>query len=89
MTNAKGQRFYDLLRRTGVMVQGVNVLGSFVHVTCKCQNTAERAAEVLAQAGFRLLKITHNIDRAKIQREPKPGIVAPTRTEWYTAHFTV
>lgn len=87
MTNDRGKPFYDLLRKAGLPVQGVVVLGRFIHVECLCEETARKVAHLLTQAKMEFLKITHRVDRAKHPNMERAQCGMSTWVHRYTAHF--
>jgi hypothetical protein len=89
MTNENGKPIYDLLRKNGLPVQGVVVLGAFVHVDCLCSDTARKVANVMQPGGFNYLKTTKHVEKAKHANEAKSVRGMTTWVERHTAHFKV
>ncbi len=81
LTNAKGRPIFNLLRAAGLPVSGVVVLGVFVHVECKCENTAKGVARLLSKGGFSFLKISRNYRRA--------AGYGSKAVDYWTAHLKV
>jgi hypothetical protein len=90
ITNEKGRPMYELLRSVNIPVQAVAILGVFVHVQCQSHDTAAKAARFMQKGGaFKLLKITHWVDKAKHANDAKSACGLTTWVDRYTAHLKV